>query len=335
MTRLRAAAANYLLPAPDPARVRVVPGDLRDIAKLGPTYADGELERHVGHVLHCAARVVFTEPYRTVREDNVLPLVDLLTWMRGCGIRDVSYISTAAATAPAAGSDRILETRDQALDPRLGGYGVSKWVGERLLDRAEQDGMRVRVFRPGLIMSHRETGAGNAKDLIYFVLASAVALGAHPVDDRSHDLAPVDVVARAVVGLATSRGSVGRAYHLVGEKLIGLRAMFGLLAEAGLPTRPVELAQWQELVRQRALDTGNSVLSSAALLEIEGNDADAPPPQASGWQPWLRRAGLDPGITGDMLRRGLCYLARTNELFGALLPDLAAEPAPDVVVEER
>ncbi|GLZ39700.1 thioester reductase domain-containing protein [Actinokineospora sp. NBRC 105648] len=323
--RLDAAAAKFLLPAPDPTRVSVVPGDLRDILHIGQSYRGGELVEKVGHVLHCASRVVFTEPYRTVREDNVLPMVDLLNWARANGIRDFSYVSTAAATAPAAGADRILETRDQPLDPRLGGYGVSKWVGERLLDRAGEDGMRVRVFRPGLIMSSSETGAGNTKDLIYFVLAAGVAVGAHPVDDRTHDLAPVDLVAKAVVDLAMSKGSVGRVYHLVGEKLLGLREMFALLAEAGLPTEPLPLARWQERVRERALGSDNAILSTAALLEIEGNAATDPPLQATGWQPWLRRNGFDPGIDGAMLRAGLRYLARVEPMFAALLPELAAD----------
>jgi thioester reductase-like protein len=334
MARLRAAAAKFLLPPPDPERVRVVPGDLRDIAAVAQRYRDGELNRRIGHVLHCAARVVFTEPYRDAREGNVLPLAALLTWMRANGIQDLSHVSTAAATAPAMGSDRILETRDQPLDPRLGGYGVSKWVCERLVDRADLEGTRVRVFRPGLIMSSRQTGAGNARDLIYLVLASGVAVGAHPVDDRTHDLAPVDVVSRAIVELALSPGSVGRAYHLTGEKLYTLREMFQLLGDAGLPTEPVPLDRWQELVRERALATGNPVLSTAALLEIEGNDPDAPAPQAANWQPWLRRTGNDPGIDGQLLRDGLTYLARSDELFGALLPDLADPARALATVEE-
>ena len=123
-----------------------------------PRPPDGELADRIGHVLHCAAKVVFTEPYRTLREDNVLTMVDLLGWMRAQGVRDFSFVSSVAATGPAMGADeRFLETSaHQSLDPRLGGYGVSKWVGERLLDRADADGMRVRIFRPGLIMASSE-----------------------------------------------------------------------------------------------------------------------------------------------------------------------------------
>lgn len=323
MARLRDAAARFDLPEPDRERVYPVPGDLRDIGDVCTRYRDGELAHRVGTVVHCAAKVVFTEPYRTLREDNVLPLVTLLTWMRSHGIRDLGFISTVAATGPALGGDgRLLETRRQPLDRELGGYGVSKWVGERLLDRADQDGMRIRVFRPGLILADTRTGACNDKDLIWFALASGLAVGAHPLDDRAMPVSPVDVLAKAVAELAVSRASVGRAYHLVHERSPSLRELFELLAEAGLATEPMPLREWQQLVARKAMSTGSPVLSAVALYEVEGHALDEDGVQARGWQPWLRRHGLVAAPSGAQLRAGLSFLARHNPDLGALLPDL-------------
>ncbi|MGX2993993.1 thioester reductase domain-containing protein [Streptomyces sp. JNUCC 64] len=327
MDRLRAAAAKFGLPEPDPERVHAVPGDLRDIAAVCAGYRDGELADRVGHVVHCAAKVVFTEPYRMLRDDNVLPLVALLNWMRPLGIRDVSFISTVAATAPATTGGRLMETREQPLDPQLGGYGVSKWVGERLLERADQDGMRVRVFRPGLIMASSTTGACNDKDLIWFLLTSGLVVGARPVDDRGMPVSPVDVLARAVAELALSAKSVGRAYHLVDETSPSLEDLFAALEEAGLPTRTVPLPEWQRLVAERATATGSKVLAATALYEMEGHELDEAGVQARGWQPWLRKAGLSPLVTGGQLRDGLAFLAARTEDIGSLLPALAAEGA--------
>ncbi|MFI9360986.1 thioester reductase domain-containing protein [Kitasatospora sp. NPDC053057] len=329
MARLRAAAAKFSLPEPDPERVHAVPGDLRGIGEICRDYRGGELAQRIGHVLHCAAKVVFTEPYRELRHDNVLPMVDLLVWMRGNGIRDFSFISTVAATGPAGSEGRLLETREQPLDPQLGGYGVSKWVSERLLERADQDGMRIRVFRPGLIMASSTTGACNDKDLIWFALTSGLAVGAHPEDDRGLPLSPVDMLSRAVAELALSPGSVGRAYHLVQEKSPGLRRLFELLAEAGLPTRPMPLKDWQKLVAARALETGSTILSAMALYEIDGHELDEDGVQARGWQPWLRKRGLDPVMTGSRLRDGLAFLAQRTEEVGRLLPALAGTEGND------
>ncbi|MFF5175190.1 thioester reductase domain-containing protein [Micromonospora sp. NPDC000089] len=337
MRRLREAAARLALPAPDPDLVRVVPADLRDFAGAGAVELGGELAEQVGHVLHCAARVVFTEPYRTLREDNVLPMTDLLNWMCRHGIRDFSYVSTLAATGAGSGTAGTrLETRKQPLHADLGGYGVSKWVGERLLEKAEEVGVRGRVFRPGLIMAARDTGACNHKDLVWRMLASGLAVGAHPTDERAEPVSPVDVVARAIVSLALSPSSAGRVYHLADERSVSTRELFDMLGRAGLPTEPMPLPQWQRRVAERALDTGSEVMSAVALYELEGHELAEDDVQVRGWQSWLRRQGVSAAVTPEQLRRGLAFLAERHPEFAALLPQLAGTPGDDVTpIEER
>lgn len=316
--RLDAAAARFDLPRPDPDRVTVVPGDLRGARALCERH---ELAGRVGLVLHCAARVVFTEPYRVLREDNLLPLVELVRWMRASGVADLGFVSTIAATGQALGGRyRTRETRDQPLDPRQGGYGVGKWVGERILERAERDGLRVRVFRPGWILGSTETGAANPKDLIWHVLASGLAVGAHPLDDRALPVAPVDLVARAIVELSAAPGAAGQAYHLVDETALSPRRLFGLLADAGAETRPVDLAGWQRLVAEQALRTGSEVLSNMALYELDGHQVGPHDLEAAAWRPWLGERGLTAAPTGKQLLRSLTRLAEREPAFGGLVP---------------
>jgi phthiocerol/phenolphthiocerol synthesis type-I polyketide synthase E len=267
--------------------------------------------------------VVFTEPYRVLRDDNLLPMIDLLNWMRGHGIRDFSFVSSVAATGQAMGAGgRILETRQQPLDPEQGGYGVSKWVGERLLERAERDGMRIRVFRPGVILGATGSGACNDKDLIWHILASGLAVDAHPLDHRAWPVAPVDLVAGAIVELSASPGSVGRAYHLAHEKLVSPQRMFELLAEAGLPSEAIVLEEWQQRVAKEALRAGDDVLSNMALYEVEGEELGEDDMETGGWQPWLRRHGLSSAPSGASLRASLTYLAHRPSPVGALLTGL-------------
>ncbi|MGH3930719.1 MAG: thioester reductase domain-containing protein, partial [Pseudonocardiaceae bacterium] len=324
--RLRETSAKFALPEPDPQRVHLVLGDLHEIGRLCREYRDGELAARVGHVLHCAAKVVFTEPYRVLRRDNVLPMVELLRWMRENGIGDFSFVSTVAATAPALGAGgRILETRSQSLDPQQGGYGVSKWVGERLLERTESDGIRVRIFRPGFILASRTTGACNAKDLIWHILASGLAVGAHPLDDRAMPMAPVDGVSRAIAELAVSPGSVGRAYHLIDQRCYSLRQAFELLADAGLPTKPLPSDEWLDLVAKEALSSGNEVLSTMALYELEGHDLGEDGMEAVAWRPWLDAAGVESAPDGALLRAGLTYLSHGDTAVGRTLANLVRE----------
>ena len=279
--------------------------------------------------------MVFGEPYRTLREDNVLPTADLLAWARGHGIRDFSYVSSLTAAGPAVwAGNRYLETLAQPLDPEADGYGAAKWVCERLLGRAEQDGMRIRVFRPGLLMASSTTGASNDKDLMYFKLLAGLAIGAHPRDDRTLVMAPVDMVAMAIAGLALSPGSAGRAYHLAAERGISLRALFTLLESTGLTTEPLPPPQWQQRVRELAVKTRNPILAAAALLDLQGLAEGDGAVEAAGWQPWLHRSGLDPRVTGEALRRGIEYLASRDGLARDLVGHLVTRDGEHVEGEQ-
>ncbi|GGS59141.1 thioester reductase domain-containing protein [Streptomyces violaceus] len=327
--RLRAAAASYGLPEPDPERARVVTGDLREAGKVCDDYRDGELIRRVGHVLHCAARVVFTEPYSELREDNVLPTLGLLRWARQHGVREFSFVSSLAATGPALGAeDRTLESREQPLDPAQGGYGVGKWVCERLLERAETDGMRVRVFRPGLILGSTVTGACNPKDMLWRMLAAGLATGVHPLDDRPMPMAPVDLVSRAVVDLAFTPGAAGRAFHLVAPEGVSAQRLFALLGESGLPTEPLSRADWLSAVVDRARAADNEVLNSMALYDLAGHEGGDSAVEAAAWRPWLAESGHSPEPTGELLRAALRHLAAKDPVYLELLGSRGA-PGPD------
>jgi phthiocerol/phenolphthiocerol synthesis type-I polyketide synthase E len=320
LARLAATATRFRLPAPDLRRVVVVPGDLRAAGNVCRGFRDGELTHRIGHILHSAARVVFTEPYRVLRTDNVLPVLELVRWARESGVTEFSQVSTLAATGPDVGTgDRRTERRGQPLDPRTGGYGATKWAAERLLERAERDGLRVRVFRPGLISGATATGACNTRDMLFRLLAAGLAVGAHPLDPRPVPLAPVDVVAEAVVGLAEADGATGRPYHLVDRVAPTLPQLFGLLAEAGHPTEALPVTAWFERVAERAIETGDPVLSSIALYDLDRLDAGEDDVDCEHWQDWLRRTGRHARVDAAQLVRSLGYLAGQPE-FAGLVP---------------
>ncbi len=308
--RLAEAARDYRLPEPDPTRVHVVPGDLRAVETVLGADEDGRLARRVGLIVHCAAEVVFTEPYRALRDSNVLATLGLLRWARAHGVPDFGYVSSLAACSPGLGAGgAVQEVRQQALAPSAGGYGATKWASERLLERAEKDGLRVRVFRPGLVTGSTETGACNPKDLVWRIIASGLAVGAHPLDDRPLQLAPADLVAGAIVDLAAAPASAGRAYHLVDEATASPRQLFEELAAAGAPTRGLPLREWQGLVAERALTTGNEVLASMALYELDDDERHWARVECAAWGDWLRRTGRAARADGEALRRSLRHLA--------------------------
>jgi hypothetical protein len=159
--------------------------------------------------------------------------------------------------------------------------------------------------------------------MLWRLLAAGLAVGAHPMDDRGLQLAPVDVVARAIVELGRQPGSAGRAYHLVDERPVSVRGLFGQLAEVGLPTAGLPPDQWQQRVLDRARQTGSPVLASLALYEQHGHDFGGGEVVAAGWRDWCAERDLATGPTGELLRRSLAHLATVDAGFGELLPATA------------
>jgi phthiocerol/phenolphthiocerol synthesis type-I polyketide synthase E len=313
------AADRYCLPAPDPRRVTAVPGDIIDPATWYDP--DGRLAGGVEHVLHCAAAVTFSEPYRSVRGPNVVGTAQLLRWARGNGVPAFSYVSSLAAATPVGPQRRVLERREQPLAAGSGGYGTGKWASERLLDRAERDGLLVRVFRPGLVLGDSTTGACNTKDMTWRLIAGALATGRHPLDDRPMHAAPVDVVAAAIVDLMRDPAAAGRAYHLVYPEPVTLSGLFGELSALGMPTRGTTLEEWFTIVADRALATGDDVLSAVALIRFDDDTAGPIQLEAGLWRHWLIARGIEPRVTGAALSASVKYLAGQSAYRGLLDTD--------------
>ncbi|MFC6063205.1 beta-ketoacyl synthase N-terminal-like domain-containing protein [Streptomyces ochraceiscleroticus] len=308
---LAAAAARFGLPVPDPARVSVVPADPTALGKALAHHRDGQLARRVGRVAHATPAPGDHGTYQEVRAHGVLPLAELLRWQREHGIADLTLLSTLAACAPALGGEPLLaEQREQPLDPGRDGAAVAAWVGERLVERAERDGMRVRVFRTGLLLGALADGACDPHDPLVQLLVGSAATGRHPLDDRPLPLAPVDLAARAIAGLMDAPGSVGRVYHLADERAVTVRELFGLLADAGLPTEGVPVRQWQRAVALRALEHDTPALDPLALRALHASAPGAAARlEAAAWRPWLERQDLRPPPTGELLRRCLEFTA--------------------------
>ncbi|MFJ6793779.1 beta-ketoacyl synthase N-terminal-like domain-containing protein [Streptomyces sp. NPDC091268] len=316
---LRSRAAACALPEPDRERVRVLPAGVSarpaDLARYG-----GDLAARIARVVHTPAPFGLSGPYEHLREDTVLPVARLLGWMREHGIDDLTLLSTLSACGAGLGADaRIEETREQPLRPGMPGGAVAAWVSERLVERAERDGMRVRVFRTGLLLGDSVSGACDPEHPLWRLLAGALAVGTHPADERPLAVSPVDLAARAIAELAVSPSSEGRAYHLVGEETVTAQHLFDLLGAADRPTRTVTERQWQRTVALRALERDNEALDPLAPRGLTRLVLGTARVEAQAWQPWLRRRGHDPKPSAASLLTSLDFASAHHAAYAELL----------------
>ncbi|MEY9843504.1 phthiocerol/phenolphthiocerol synthesis type-I polyketide synthase E [Streptacidiphilus sp. BW17] len=315
---LRARAAACALPEPDPRRVR--PLCVGADGSRDWTTRLGQLPAGIARVFHTAAPFGLEGAYEDVREETVLPLARLLRWMRQTGVDDLALLSTLSACGSGLGGTlHIEETRQQPLRPGMPGGAVAAWVGERLAERAEQDGMRVRVFRTGLLLGAADTGACDPDHPLLRLVTGALAVGVHPRDERPLAVSPVDLAARAVAELALSPASEGRAYHLVAGRTRSAGQLFDLLAAAGRSTRTVSEREWQRAVALRALDRENEALDPLAVHGLARLVVGAPSVEAHAWRGWLDAAGLDPEPSAAALLSSLAFAAAQRSDYAELL----------------
>ena len=264
--RLAARFAEYGLSL-DAERVDAVPGDLaRPLLGLAPGEFDA-LADEIDAVYHCGAWVNFARPYHTLKPTNVLGTQEVLRLATRHRVTPVHHVSTLAVLAGAftAGAAEVFE--DDPLPSPTGhdtGYSESKWVAEGVVDLARERGVPVSVYRPGVVLGDSRSGVVNGEDYVVKMILGCVRLGLAPLRDYPLPVAPVDVVARAVVAL--SLGPPG-TFHLVDPAPLPWNDLFGMVRAAGYPVRSVPYPEWHAALA--ADPTGNP-------LEPLVDDLDGP-----------------------------------------------------------
>ncbi|WP_075738662.1 non-ribosomal peptide synthetase [Streptomyces acidiscabies] len=247
--------------APDAERLRVVRGDLAapDLG-LGPADWAGLRER-VDTIVHSGAHVHHLSPYAQLKPANVEGTRTLLRLAAEGRPKAFHHLSTLGVFTPGQGTRLVTEdsTTDRERHSAGNGYAASKWVADRLVERAFERGATGAVHRLGRIWAHTSTGAVSADDMFSRLLTSCAALGCHPTGPGlAEPLLPVDVLARAVVGLVLSGSGAAGVHHLHHPRRVEAAAfMSGRDRMRGTVSQAVPLTKWLHRLRragERGLD---------------------------------------------------------------------------------
>ena len=288
-------AARIRAAGPDPDRVPVGAGRPRDIEPPAPRVPGGELAspRRTCRALRGAGRVHRAVPGRS-GATTCCRIAGLLRWMRASGIADLCFVSTVAATAPAArrrpasrrpGSSR--STRSRAATGSASGWASGCPSGPTSRRHAGP-GLPAR-FHPGVERDRRLQRQG--PDVA--VLAGGLAVGAHPLDDRAHASGPGRRGGTGDRRAGRAAGSVGRVYHLVDSSWFACAGSSSCWPRrACRPTGAVE--QWQGWSPRAALSRGIPMLSTIGALRAGGQRARTRPAMQATRLAALARAG--PGL---------------------------------------
>jgi amino acid adenylation domain-containing protein/thioester reductase-like protein len=279
-------------PALFAARVSVEAGDVA-LPDLGlPPETFHALSESLDTIVHAAAQVNTLLPYASLRASNVTgvrSVLRLATTRRPKTLHHVSTVEVLAgaeAHAPGALSERRAGPQPGSL---ASGYAQSKWVAEKLVERARERGLRAFIHRPGRLTGHSRTGAFNEDDFLVCLLDACGRIGAAPALEVPVDVTPVDCASRALVTLARSQSNAD-VFHLVHPDTLRWSALLQLIARSGYPLDVLPVPAWHE--RLRAIASGGLASFAHYLTTLSRGELEAS--LRGGYESAATRAALGP-----------------------------------------
>jgi NAD(P)-dependent dehydrogenase (short-subunit alcohol dehydrogenase family) len=203
----------------DPERIVGIVGDLSQ-ARLGVSDEDvARLRGEVDHLFHLAAVYDMTadaESQRVANVEGTRHMVELAHAVEAGKVHMVSSIAAAGLYEGTWREDMFEEAENLDVHPYFGTKHDSEGVVRDELERPW------RVYRPGIVVGHSETGEMDKVDgPYYFFKLIRRVRNAVPqwmpmigIEGREINLVPVDFVVRAMDHIAHQEGLDGRTFHL-------------------------------------------------------------------------------------------------------------------------
>lgn len=246
--RFAEALREYRLEHLDLSRVQVYAADISQ-PRLGlASEAYEYLAGTFGVLVHNAAHVNHVMDYATLAKDNVEPVLECLRLCETRCKKVFNFISTLSAASSVDAQGQVLETL-AATNPPLyiqNGYNLSKWVAERLLGRAAEQGTWVNIHRPGNISFNSRSGVCEPqKNRLMLMLKGSLQLGLVPCLKLNFDLMPVDFLARFIAFHSGRCGDGGTVFNLHNPQPLSWETYVDAFRQAGHAFELVSVAHWQ------------------------------------------------------------------------------------------
>lgn len=300
----------------DLSRVRVYAADISR-PQLGLGDEDyRRLDLEFGALVHNAANVNHVLDYESLAADNVEPIFALLKLCEGQRKKVFNFVSTLSASSTVDDAGRVLELPAAATPPIYirNGYNLSKWVGERILERARERGVRVNLYRPGNISFNSLSGVCQPhKNRLMLMLKGSIQLGQVPAFALNFDLMPVDFLAR-FIAFHASRYSAQRAvFNLHNPEPLSWDAYVASFRETGSEFALVSVADWQQQLSRVDADNALFGVLGFYLNGFEEDIGDISLIGHANAEAGVRQMGAHyPQKSSALLRRGCDYLKEIN-----------------------
>ncbi|WP_207285537.1 non-ribosomal peptide synthetase [Pseudomonas sp. FW300-N2A2] len=300
----------------DLSRVRVYSADITQPSLGLAVDVYERLDREYGALVHNAANVNHVLDYESLARDNVEPIFECLRLCEGRSKKIFNFVSTLSASSTISADGRVLELPAAQTPPIYikNGYNLSKWVGERILERARERGVRVNLYRPGNISFNSLSGVCQPhKNRLMLMLKGSIQLGQVPEFALNFDLMPVDFLARFIAFHASRYSAEKAVFNLHNPEPLSWDDYVASFREAGREFSMVSVSDWQQQLGR--VDSDNALFGVLGFY-LNGFEEDIGDISMIGHdnaQAGVRQMGAHyPEKSPALLRRGCDYLKEIN-----------------------
>lgn len=268
--RLLETASSYGLNLKDDVqRIEVILGDLTEKRFGMPQKNFNRLSEATDAIFHAGALVHYIYSYETLIPPNVQGVREAVRLACTGRAKHLHHVSTVSVFSPIRAEPSLKVYEEESIEQDMqvfGGYPQSKWIAEKVLNLAAEQGVGISIYRPGLVTGSSRTGGWNKEDFLYRIVKGSIQAGCFPDLDRTENFLPVDAVANAIVHIALGN-SEKRFFTIDGFNPVKASTLFEAMNKYGAGLEMVSYEEW----RSRINAEGNALL---ALLPIFPRQVD-------------------------------------------------------------
>ncbi len=210
--------------------------DITDVPSMIPAFFD------VDKVYHCAALISFNpNDYREMRKVNIHGTAIVVNLAIDAKIKKLCFVGSIASVGDSLNGNLITEENEWNKEADNNGYSITKFGAEMEVWRASQEGVKVVIVNPGVILGSGFYTTGSGK------LFSQVYNGFKFYTEGITGFVGVTDVVKAMMQLMNSKVKNER-FILVSENK-SFKEIFFLIADSLGKKRPsIQIKPWQTAI---------------------------------------------------------------------------------------
>ncbi len=248
------------------SRIDVIVGDIsqKNIGMSLNTYQS--MTKIIDTIYHNAAEVHHLFSYDQLYQANVNSTLELIKFACTNKEKTFHYISTLSAVSTFDEEAIAPEAPPAKYPPKnLCGYSLTKWVSERLLLQAYEEGLKISIYRIGNITGEDKNGLCTPnKNHAWLFTKGCLQMQAAPTWECDIEMSPVNIVSKAIITLSKYESSPQQPFHIMNPNQLSNASYYQIIQKLGYPISLYPYSIWSKKFLEK-ITAANALYPLATL----------------------------------------------------------------------